>query len=316
MKKTLQKTTILLGIFLFLGVVRVSAQSTAISLSPKSPEEGESFVITVSSFLADLENSLITWTSDGEVLGQGVGKKTLAVDSAKNEIIVVEIQDRTSGETIRQRIPIIPSSIDILWESVGSYTPAFYKGKALPTLESTINVVAVPDRSDRSSLYYLWSKEFSSQPGQSGRGVNSFSYVGTALELSNTVSVEVTGSQNGYFAQKNSVIQYRNSEVVFYEEDESLGTLFNKALKNGHNLDGNKISLTAIPYFVGVEDISSDNLTIDWAVNGINTAIPSQKNKMRFVAPQGTTGEVVVSVFIKNITRLFEEGEVGIKFDL
>ena len=316
MKKTLQKTIILFVIFWFFGVPSTFAQSISISLSPQSPEEGESFVISVNSFLIDLENSLITWYSDGEVLGQGVGKKNLSVESAVNEIIVVEINDRTSGDVVRQKIPIVPASIDVLWESVGSYTPPFYKGKALPSLESTINVVAIPDRSDRDSLYYVWSKEFSSQPSQSGRGVSSFSYIGTALELSNTVSVDVSASQDNYTAQKDSVIQYRSSEVVFYKDDPNLGTLFNNALENGYNIENGEISLTAIPYFVGVQDINDNALKIDWAVNGGKITSQDQKNKMRFAAPEGTRGKAIVSVFIKNINRLFEEGEVGIQFDL
>jgi len=49
-----------------------------------------------------------------------------------------------STHRIDKEIVIEPAQLDILWESTDSYVPPFYEGKALPSIESTIKVVALP----------------------------------------------------------------------------------------------------------------------------------------------------------------------------
>jgi hypothetical protein len=311
------KKTIVLVCILGAFPLEMFAQSLSVAKNPPFPKDGERVTITIESFLFDLSNAVVTWKRGDETLLQGVGAKTFTLPSAENQTLVVEATHRETGQTLTQGISIITSEVDMLWEAIGSYTPPFYKGKALPALEANINVVAIPKRSDIGNLFYSWEKEYSSQSAQSGRGKNSFAYLATPLEQANTVSVGVKSSDGSYESREDLTIRYGNSEVVFYEEDSVLGTLYNRAVKDGFSVGSDKeIALSAIPYFVTVDAIESDTLDMVWSINGSRAGDQVKKNKIRLSGiATGISGPATISVIIKNTARLFEEGTVGVSLE-
>lgn len=315
MSRVFVKISIILCVGIFFPVF-VFAQNLSVTKIPPYPKEGESVVISVSSFVVNLEKSLITWKDNNKVVLEGVGKTNYTIPSAKNTTITVEVVDDSTKQKFTQGIVVTTSEVDLLWEAVGSYTPPFYKGKALPALEANINVVAIPKNQSISNLFYSWEKEYQKQSSQSGKGKNSFGYIATPLEQANDIAVTVSSGDGSFSSKENIVIRYGNSEVLFYQDDPGLGTLFNKAIKNGFNIGTEKdIVLTAIPYFITADTATSKVLDMIWSVNG--NAMPEQavKNKIRLLGQSGLTGNAVVSIFIKNTSRLFEEGTVGVSLE-
>lgn len=301
-------------IFCVMFPASLFAQSLSITKSPPYPKQGEQVLITVSSFVFDLSNAVVTWKSEGETLLQGVGATNYTILAAENKSFVVEAVHQQTGEKVTQGFSVVPTEIDLLWEAVGSYTPPFYKGKALPPLEANINVVAIPNGKKPGDLFYSWEKETQGQDAQSGKGKNSFSYIATPLEQANNVSVLVSSDDNSFSSEDNLIIRYGNAEVLFYEDDPALGTLYNKAVKNDFSVeDREEITLSAIPFFITADTLTSKALDMIWSLNGI--ALPAQtvKNKIRLSGEQ--PGNVVASIFIKNSARLFEEGTVGVSLE-
>lgn len=295
----------------------VFAQSISVTKNPPYPREGESVLVSLTGHGLNLQNFLISWKQGKDILSQGVGMTSYTVRSATNQHMTVEITDPATGQKFTQGISVSTSEVDLLWEAVGSYTPPFYKGKALPAFEANINVVAIPKHKDINSLNYTWEKEYSRQAAQSGRGKNSFSYIANPLEQANAISVGVTSSNNSFQARDTMTIRYGNSEVLFYKDDSELGTLFNKAISNGYSVgDTGEISLTAIPFFITAESIASSALEMIWSVNDVALPVQTVKNKIRLSSIQsGIRGNVLTSIFIKNKTRLFEEGKVGVSLE-
>lgn len=315
MKKVFAKMCILILINLVFSPM-VFAQSISVTKNPPYPKDGEMVFLTLSAFGFDLQNSLITWKQENDVLLQGIGATEYTVKSANNQIITIEFSNQNTGQKFTQAVTIATSEVDMLWEAVGSYTPPFYKGKALPALEANINVVAIPKHDNPNILTYSWEKEHTRQAAQGGRGKNSFGYIASPLEQANIISVSVSSTDKTYNAQEDLVIRYGNSEVVFYEDSPEFGTLYNKALTNGHFVgDDKEITLTAIPFFVTVDSILSKALEMVWSVNGQALPVQTVKNKVRLSGQTGLSGSATASVFIKNKTRLFEEGNVGIQLE-
>jgi hypothetical protein len=304
---------------LFVAIVfptTLFAQNISVTKVPPYPKEGERVVLSVSSFVINLENALITWKQNNKTVLEGIGKTSFTVDNATNQTVTAEILDRTTNQKFTESVVLTTSQVDLLWEAVGSYTPPFYKGKALPALEANVNVVAIPKHPNISNLFYVWEKESARQVAQGGKGKNSFSYVATPLEQGNNISVNVSSDDGSFIGTESVVIRYGNSEVLFYEDDPTLGTLFNKTIKNGFNIgEVGEIALAAIPYFITSDSAIAKNLTMSWSLNG--TVLPEQKvkNKVRLVGESGLMGSAVVSVFIKNSARLFEEGSVGLSLE-
>lgn len=315
MKRVCEKIFILFIISL-ITPLSVFAQAISVTKNPSFPKEGEMVTIAITAFGFDLKNSLITWKQGNQKLFEGVGATEYTIKSAENQIIVVDIFNQKTGEKFTQAVPITTSQVDILWEALGSYTPPFYKGKALPALEANINAVAIPKDGNIGSLNYVWEKDSQRQSSQSGRGKNSFGYIASPLEQANRISVEVSSVDESFSAKEDTVVRYGNSEVVFYENSSDFGTLFNKAITNGHSVgEDGEISLTAIPFFVTVDTIASKSLEMIWSVNGLALPVQTIKNKVRLSGESGVGGEVIASIFIKNKARLFEKGTVGIQLN-
>ncbi len=294
----------------------VFAQSISVVKNPPFPKEGEQVILSISAFGFDVKNSLITWKEGEKILLQGIGLSEYTVPSAQGQMIVVTMVDQKNSQQFVQAIPITTSNVDLLWEAIGSYTPPFYKGKALPAIEANINVVAIPDHGNLSALSYSWEKEYTRQAAQSGRGKNSFSFLANPLEQANSVSVEVSSADQSFSGAEDVVIRYGNSEVLFYEESPELGTLFNKSLKNGHFVGEDKeITLTAVPFFVTADSIASKALEMIWKINGSSLPVQSIKNKVRLSGERGISGNVRASIFINNNSRIFEEGTVGLELN-
>ena len=292
----------------------VFAQAISVTKNPPYPKEGEMVSVSVEAFGFDLKNSLITWKTANEILLEGFGATEYTVKSANNQIIVINISNQKTGEKFTQAVPITTSEIDLLWEAVGSYTPPFYKGKALPGLEANINIVAIPKHKNINTLAYSWEKENVKQSSQNGRGKNSFGYIASPLEQANKITVNVSSADESFAGSEELVVRYGNSEVLFYENNPELGTLYNKAIKNGHFVgDDKEITLTAIPFFVTADSIVSKALEMVWSVNGQALPVQTVKNKVRLSGQTGLSGGAIASIFIKNKSRLFEEGTVGIE---
>jgi len=312
MKRVCEKIFILFIISL-ITPLSVFAQAISVTKNPPFPKDGEMVAVAVTAFGFDLKNSLITWKEGKETLFEGVGATEYTVKSANNQIIVIHIFNQKTGEKFTQSVPITTSQVDLLWEAIGSYTPPFYKGKALPALEANINVVAIPDFDNREVLTYSWEKENQRQASQGGRGKNSFGYIASPLEQANKITVNVSSADESFSGNENLIIRYGNSEVLFYENSSDFGTLFNKVITNGHSVgEDGEISLTAIPFFVTADTIASKSLEMIWSVNGLALPVQTIKNKVRLSGEGGVGGEVIASIFIKNKARLFEEGTVGV----
>ena len=105
---------------------------------------------------------------------------------------------------LNETIVIKPSVIVVLWQANNSYVPPFYKGKAMPSPDSEIKVVALPQIKNSSgfvdpkNMTYTWKKDYTNNPDGSGYGKNSFTYVNDYLEDLNNIGVTVSTVDQKY----------------------------------------------------------------------------------------------------------------------
>jgi hypothetical protein len=146
-----------------------SVNKILVEVSPENPSPNEDTSITLNSYSNNLNNVLIQWLVNGKTMLSGVGKKTLSIKAPKEngEYMVSATLDLPDGKT-SIRVVVRPSSMVMLWQATDSYIPPFYKGKALPTPESEVRVVAMPEIKssskntswiDPKNLTYTWQKD-------------------------------------------------------------------------------------------------------------------------------------------------------------
>ena len=221
--------------------------------SPKTPGENQDVTITLDSFSTDLNSSEIIWYLDKSPIKQGIGEKSVMIHTGelgKSQRLTAVILTNLGGR-IEKNITITPAEIDFLWEAQ-TYTPPFYKGKALPTFKSLVKVTAIPrygrTMSDPKTFMYDWKYNRTLSVGQ-GLGKNSVLIRMGFADTPMPVSVDVSLQDGSWTGNRSDDIRGGEAQVRFYEQAPLLGINFNKEVKESSASDGNQFTLKAVPYF-------------------------------------------------------------------
>jgi hypothetical protein len=140
----------------------------------------EPVTIKVSSNLVDANRYPITWTVDGAVIASGIGKRTITVDTKDyGQSVTVSMSIQLVESTVTKQVILAPQDATILWEAVDSYAPPFYQGKKLPSYESVVRIISIPNfLSDKTpsgtkNAVYVWSRNGNAVPDAGGYGKDS-----------------------------------------------------------------------------------------------------------------------------------------------
>ncbi len=321
--KYLAYTLVIFTFIISLGF-KVSAQTAndiLVNVSPENPAPGESTNINLDSYSLNLDASKITWKVGGKVVLTGFGKKsyTLTAPNAGAETAVTI--SVTSGTTsVETKVIIKPTVTVMLWQADDSYVPPFYKGKALPTPDSSIKIVAIPEIKtganfvNPKNMTYSWRKDFTNDQEASGYGRDSFSYIGDYLDSSNFIEVNATTIDQKYSATASATIPTFQPKLIFYKNNANLGTVFEEAIADGYNIKDKEI-IFAAPYFIAPKDIRIPRLVWTWSING--EAIPTdilQKNLLPLQVQSGVSGSSTVKLEIENMDKIFQTASKEINF--
>ena len=311
------------GFLLPFKVNAVSSSSILVSVAPENPNPNENVTITLSSYASNLDSVLISWSVDGKSVLSGVGKKSffLNAPASGGETSVVATIAFPDG-AIDTKIIIRPAAMVLLWQANDSYVPPFYRGKALPTPDSEIKIVALPEIKSGSSLVdpqnmiYAWKQDYNNMQDASGYGKNSFSYVNDYLESSSNISVVASTIDQQNSSEANIDVGTANVKIIFYKNDANLGTIWDQALSDGHKIQNDEI-IEADPYFISPKDIRIPILNWTWSINDspINV-LGSRKNLIPLQVQAGTSGTSKISLSIENQQRIFgtASGEINVTF--
>lgn len=300
-----------------------SPEGILINAVPENPAPNENVSVTLNSYANDLDSVLITWFANGKNTLSGIGKKSFLVNApnAGSEITVIAKISLPDG-VIEKKIIIRSAVMVLLWQADDSYVPPFYKGKALPSLDSEIKVIALPEIRkngiliDPKSMIYSWKLNYNNDQENSGYGKNSFVYNSDYLEDTNNVSVTASTLDQKYSANGNMNIGATNPKILFYKNDANLGTIWELALSNGHKIQSDEI-IEAAPYFVSPKDIRVPTFVWNWSINNnLVSILGPRKNLISLKAQTGVSGTSKIKLEISNQDKIFENAtkEINVKF--
>jgi hypothetical protein len=259
---------------------------------PETPMAFESVNISIESYSYDLSRSKIDWYVNGVLKSSGISKKNFNFttgDVGSVSKIIYKIQT-PEGVVFQKTFTVSPGNVDLLWESTG-YTPPFYKGKSLYSFEGQIRLIAIPNLLNKSGvkykpeeLVYTWNRGMGTDTEASGYGKNIFYWNGAIVSDDEEITVTVSDLQNTTRATASITVTPKEAEIFAYENNPSLGVLFNKAIQNNFDLKGSEVSFTAIPFYFNNPD--SDGI-YSWFVNG-NQSIEASRD----ITFRNTTGEL------------------------
>lgn len=301
--------------------------SVLVNMAPPNPAPGENVTITLNSYVNNLDTVLIRWLVNGKIVSSGIGKKTFSATAgpAGSQTGVTAIVSLPEGE-IEVKVAIKPAALVLLWQAVDSYVPPFYRGKALPTAEGEIKVVAMPEVRagsggglvDAKNMTFAWRKDYTNDQAGSGFGRNFFLYTNDYLEDSNNIRVKASTLDQTYSAEASVDIPASAPKILFYKNDSGLGTIFEQALPDIYQMVESAV-VEAVPYFISPKDIRHPALIWRWFINGSPISQnPSslKKNLMPLRAEKGTHGASKLRLEIENRDRIFQtaEKEMNVEF--
>jgi len=283
-----------------------------ISLSTKKFSPGEQVTATLLSNTANLSQAIITWRENGAVVLSGKGRTqhqlTVGPLGSTQTIQASVVTDEGASHSITEIIR--PARIHFTWFA-DTYTPAWYRGKALPVFGSRITIVAMPEvfvggaRVSPGSLSYEWAVNgaaFTTHPSISGRGKNTYALdASPARGASYTIGVRVRDAQ-GTIIHENSVTpSFTEPTVAFYKRDPLYGISQIQMQGASQIQSGQDLTLHVEPFFIQKSNLL--DLSYTWRVNGTAVGATNQTNRaLRISTEEGSKGlqEISVSYQDKN----------------
>lgn len=243
-----------------------------ISANPQYPGPNSIVQLTAESPLLDLQASDVEWTVNGAPAGSGESITTTMGALGHPTTIGVSVSGQSGNDS--SSITLIPTSIDLLWES-DSYVPPFYKGRALPGSSSSIRVLAMPHfiNPDGSSvpdseINFTWKLNDGIDESQSGLGEYSAVFPAAILYGSDTIDVVAQTTDGSLDGEASVSVPTQAPTLVLYEDNPLFGVMYHAALPSSSSASELETSFAAVPYFANASSANDPSLAYQWTVNG------------------------------------------------
>lgn len=294
----------------------VESRDIRMVLDPATPGTNEEVEVSLDSLIININRMLITWFVDGELLDSGVGLDTITVTTkGQGELTRVEAYVQVDNETsLRKWIQIAPADLDILWEA-DTYTPPFYRGKALPTPESHITIIGLPNLRNQGiqqleqRMVFNWRVNNENVPEASGYGKNPLVIRNDFLRTEERVTLRVQHQDGFSTAESSIVIPIKETKVLLYQDGNGLRKANRLSFEDQVGIRPGEI--IAEPYFFSTRPELLNLLTYRWRVNGsaVDPTDPSQSNTLTVQPTGGIASSISVSV--ENPRKLLQTSSSG-----
>lgn len=197
----------------------------------------------------------------------------------------------------------IETSIPLVWES-DTYTPPFYKGKALSPSDSGSRIIALPPSTfGPDTATYTWKFNGRVLGSQSGVGVKTLTLAGSPFTADRFVVVTVKSADGTQEGTGTLRIPSSKPKVLVYEDSPLSGVHFESALEEFFGQTEADISLLAYPLFFSTNDRLS-GLVYKWVVGGQSI---SEGGEGEIVARSDIAGTSTVQVSIRSLNNVLQQ---------
>jgi len=315
-KTTIVKSIILLTLYFFVvqtGILlaQISGDNVSISVIPEQPGPYEEIGLILSSETDDLSRSEIKWFLNKDLRLEGVGEIGARFTTGPaGSVSQISIEITTpQGDVLTRNISIRPSGVDILWNAF-SYTPPFYKGKALAPSSGLIIFTAIPQLADREGnlynpkdLVYTWSRRGVVLGNSSGVGKQRIALTHESVPLQPFLLTVVVNPFRGGGKVENTIsVPVTDTLIRLYEKHPLEGASLSRALLNDYVLQDEEVTLRAEPFYFSLDDLLNNLLRFRWRINNkdINTPLTDQNKEVTF-GKEGNSNDLTrISIEIEN----------------
>jgi hypothetical protein len=244
-------------------------QPIGLSVEPQYPSPHSSVIISLEAYSMDTTGATIRWYIDKVEQVSARNERGIEVQTkalGQKQVVTAEIT-LPNNFTFNVTRDIIPSEVDIILES-SAYTPAFYKGRALPGGNSIVRVIAIPHTTSNSpanAFTYEWKQGETVLFGGPVKGKYTADVLMSRYD-DDYITVRVTNSTGAIVGGKAILLKPVEPELHFYEENPLRG-LSSRAITDSLYLIGEETTIHAEPFYMAT-DLSRRTINFEWQING------------------------------------------------
>ncbi len=299
---------LLLLVFPCFGSAQTLTGETNISIiaDPRFPEPGEIVELSLNAYTIDTSGGSIKWFVDDEELLPAANNRTIelvAPVAGSINKIMAEITTRV-GRIIPVTYTLQPQRLDIIIEAK-TLTPSFYKGRALPSTDSTVRAVALPqiNGTDPKNYSYVWRLNNKVLFGGSIKGKHVAEFQ-MPMGRDAILGVDVLTQTGEVIASDSLVIPAVQPELYFYP-DNPLRGISRISVPTVYSLVGPEVDVRAEPYYMD-ESIFESNPLLEWSINGSVIQNPNEDQQTITLQNGGGNGNFKIEFHIRNLTQLLQ----------
>lgn len=273
---------------------------------PANPRPNQLVMVRLQSYAADLDTASVVWTLNNRTIESGIGAKEVSITAGPSDSsYTLQATVTTGGSQFRLSTLIQPSSVDLVWEAIDSYTPPFYKGKALAAGGSRIQVSAFVSSPNPRSTVYAWERNGIPEQRASGVGKNSFTFIHNEVNPVESISVSTrnTNTINGSGAV---AIRPINPSIIVYEKRGGF-VQYSTAYTDIFTMNNPGTTLRIEPFYFSVPRSLEDDLSFALQI-GDEVPQTASINEVQLSRPD-IRGQQTLSIGIEKFNTILQAVE-------
>lgn len=295
-----------------------SSTGISLTLQPAYPEPNALVTVSLDDYSTDTTGASVTWYVDGVEKSGSRNERSITITTgAPGAPTTITVRLDRQGTSLSATRTIRPVDVNIVLES-DTYTPSFYKGRALPSADASIRAVAVVnDGQGISWNTYSYKWTFADRVVQGGALKGRY-----AIDLTmpqsrgGYLTVEVYDLDGTIVGRKTIFVQSVTPELLFYEYSPLRG-LVGTALSGEVALPGTEATFYAEPFFLNKSRPDARNATFSWTLNDTLVAGNTGTPNALTLAATGERGRarITASVLTNEKIPQFTKGSFTLVFE-
>jgi hypothetical protein len=280
-------------------------QTATLKANPSYPGPNTSVTISLDDYSIDTVGARITWLVDGTELKDETNARSIKIQTGKlgQKKVIKTILSRPSAPSITSSLVLIPVAVDIILEAK-TYTPLFYTGRPLPSMESPMRAIALVQTGGAQgpeSFTYIWSLGATVLNGGPIKGKYMLDFVMPRYDQK-TLSVQVLDQNGTPIGRSAATLEAEEPEILFYEHS-ALRGLGQKTIASPYPLLGEEATIYGEPYFTH-SAVGADTTSFDWKIDGEDaTSEPGIPNAIS-LRRTGDAGSARISLSVTTKDRI------------
>jgi hypothetical protein len=287
-----------------------------IVVQPSYPEPEQLFTAKFDEFRSYAQGAEMEWYYNNEILPEAKDKSevTLIAPPSGETATIALIVRLESGQFETYKKTIAPLYLDIVVEAQ-THIPAFYAGRALPSIGSmtTFTALISGDKLLGNNFIYTWELNGNILEGGPLRNQNKIGYL-VPYGKNYLLPLQVARYDRSVIAERSILIPSVKPEILFYEKNPLFG-LNTRSITNGLDIIGDSATIQAEPYYLGSTVFNNPNI-LEWEIN--NKLVEAGYSNPYEITLQktGYPGNALLGFHVRSTVELLQGAERKIEIKI